>query len=565
MHMETQSALAAPTDDGGVSLHSSTQWLDMTQRSAAILTGLPAGKVRVTIPRVGGAYGGKITRSLGVSSAVALATQILGVPVRCVLSLATNMFMMGKRNPFLCKYTVGFDDSAKLTAVKMDYIADCGYIAADTVGSMSMALTICDNAYYCPNWLVTPVLVKTNTPFNTACRGPGVCPAVFFIETMMDDIARSLKVSPLAVRTTNLYVKDQITPYKQPLPYCSLSSLWEQALGSMDFAARRAAVNTFNSLNRWRKRGIAINPQKYGLAWATATYSVYVAIMGHDGSVVVSHAGIESGQGINTKVAQVVALKLGVPLSSVTIELPTQVTNPNATCTGGSITSELCCAAAIDACNQLNARLDAVRKQLPPTATWMDVINKGLQLMVDLSTRGWVAPTSPTPFQYNSYGVVCTEVELDLLTGEQQILRADILFDCGQSLNPAVDVGQVQGGFLMGLGYFTTEQIKYDSTGFLLTSGTWEYKPPAVKDIPIDLRVTLLPDSPNPAGVLRSKACGEPPLCMASNVVNALADALAAAWAELPTPPAPVLRINAPATVDYVQSLTGVATTQFFL
>jgi xanthine dehydrogenase molybdopterin-binding subunit B len=236
------------------------------------------------------------------------------------------MFMLGKRNPFLCKYSAGFDDSGKLTAVKMDYIADCGYLAADTVGSMSMALTICDNAYYCPNWLVTPLLVKTNTPFNTACRAPGVCPAVFFIETMMDDIARSLKVSPLAVRTTNLYVKDQITPYKQPLPYCSLPTLWDQALDSMDFAARRANVDAFNRLNRWRKRGIAINPQKYiylfiyvcvcvrvcacvcehiahysdlsflflqhryGLAWSTATYSVYVAIMGHDGSVVVSHA-----------------------------------------------------------------------------------------------------------------------------------------------------------------------------------------------------------------------------------------------------------------------------------
>lgn len=172
------------------------------------------------------------------------------------------MFMLGKRNPFTCQYSVGFDDSGKLSAVKLDYYADCGYQAADTVGSMSMALTICDNAYYCPNWLVTPYLVKTNTPFNTACRAPGVCPAVFFIEAAMDDIARFLRVDPLIIRGANLYAKDQLTPYNQPLPYCSISSLWSQGLASMDIAARRQSVDSFNKFNRWRKRGLSVAPQK---------------------------------------------------------------------------------------------------------------------------------------------------------------------------------------------------------------------------------------------------------------------------------------------------------------
>jgi xanthine dehydrogenase/oxidase len=297
------------------------------------------------------------------------------------------MTMVGKRNPFMCRYSVGFDDNALLTAVKLDYISDCGWMPNDAVGTMSMAMTICDNAYYCPNWLVTPFLVKTNLPTNTACRAPGVCPAVFFIETIMDDVARSLKATPDSVRGANLYKKDQVTPYLQPLPYCSLDSLWKDAYSSMDYLARKAAADQFNSANRWRKRGISIAPQKYGLGWNSENLSAYVTVYGHDGSVVVSHAGVESGQGINTKVAQVVAYTLGVPLSKVTVELPTQFTLPNAACTGGSVTSELCCMAAQAACNNLKVRLDAVRQTLPPTATWMDLINKCVQQLVDLSAR----------------------------------------------------------------------------------------------------------------------------------------------------------------------------------
>lgn len=564
MHMETQSSEAVPTDDGGIDLYSSTQWLDLTQRSAAQMSGLPAGRIRVTIPRIGGAYGGKITRSLMVSSAVSVAAVRTNLPVRCVLPLSTNMQMIGKRNPFTCNYSVGFDDRGLLHAVKLDYLADCGFSPSDTVGTMSMALTICDNAYACPNWLVTPYLLKTNLPTNTACRAPGVCPAVFFMETVMENVAKTLGVAPELVRQANLYQKGQVTPYGQPLPYCSLSSLWAQAMTSMDFASRKSLVSAFNTANRWRKRGISIAPQKYGLVWNTENLSAYIAIYGHDGSVVVTHAGIESGQGINTKVAQVVAYKLGVPLEKVTVELPKVFDAPNTACTGGSVTSELCCMAAEAACDILNQRLEPVRKSLPPTATWQDLINKCVQQLVELGARGWVTPTHTAPFQYNSYGVVCTEVEIDVLTGEQQILRADILFDCGQSLNPAVDLGQVEGGFVMGLGYFTTELLKYDAlTGRNLTDGTWEYKPPAVKDIPIDLRVTLLPNAPNPAGYLRSKACGEPPLTMASNIIMALGQAVQAAIAELPGP-VPVL-LDAPATVENIQLQCKVSPAMFFL
>ena len=259
------------------------------------------------------------------------------------LPLSTNMELVGKRNPFTCKYSVGFDDRGLLHAVKLDYYEDCGCSPSDSIGTMSMALTICDNAYYCPNWLVTPYLVKTNLPTNTSCRGPGVCPAVFFMESVMEAVSRNLGVAPELVRRVNLYKQGQVTPYGQPLPYCSLDTLWTQAMSSMDFANRKAAVVAFNSQNRWRKRGISIAPQKYGLLWNTANFSAYVAIYGQDGSVVVTHAGIESGQGINTKVAQVVAFKLGVPLEKVTVELPRALDAPNTNCTGGSITSELCC------------------------------------------------------------------------------------------------------------------------------------------------------------------------------------------------------------------------------
>eukprot|EP00051_Salpingoeca_urceolata_P009950 m.120900 g.120900 ORF g.120900 m.120900 type:complete len:1312 (+) comp16518_c0_seq3:946-4881(+) len=560
--METHSCTASPKlETGGVHLQCSTQAVDFTQNSACQVLGLSQSQVQVELSRVGGAYGGKITQCLPTSSACALAAHVLGVPVRMVVDLDTTMQMHGKRHPWLAKFSIGVDAQDKLHAVKIDYYADCGMSANDSDGTMAMALTACDGAYTAPNWTVTPYLLKTNKPSNTATRAPGCCPAIFSMETAMDFCAQQLGKDPTAFRLMNLNKQGDTTPYGSILKYCNLPTMWTKFLDSTEYATRRAAVDKFNSENRWKKKGIAIAPNKYGIAWGGATYSANVVVYGLDATVLISSGGAESGQGLNTKLAQVAAKFLGAPLDKIRVNSTSTFSDPNNIPTGGSIGSELCCTAISTACANLKKRLDAVAQTMQDP-TWEAVVAKAHGQGVDLAERGWVDPSQPTPFQYFSYGMVCTEVELDVLTGEHEILRVDILFDCGQSLNPAVDIGQVEGGFVMGLGYWLSEQIKYDTDGTLLTNGTWEYKPPGAKDIPIDFRVELMPDAPNPSGFLRSKASGEPPLCMAANVMFALKYAICAAKLEQSST-VTSFAIDGPATVERVQGLCGVSPGQF--
>jgi len=386
------------------------------------------------------------------------------------------------------------------------------------------------------------------------------------METIMEHVAKTLQVTPDSVRFANMYQQGQVTPYGQPIQYCSLTDLWNSLYQNSSYAQRLAAVQAFNAANRWRKRGISIAPNKYGLGWSGAFYGVLVSISAADGTIVISMGGCESGQGADTKVAQACAYFLGVPLSLIRLQPTDSFINPNNMCTGGSITSEICVLAVQNACETLNTRLNAV-KQTMTNPTWQELVAQCYNVGVDISAKGWAAPLNPgtnTPYAYNSYGVVANEVELDVLTGEIQVLQTDILFDCGQSLNPMIDVGQVEGGFMMGLGYFLTEELIYDpETGALLTNGTWEYKPPSVLDIPIVLNVTLLPNAPNPLGVLRSKASGEPPLAMAANVLFAIKQAVEAALGEIGQDNF-YFALNAPATVDSVQTSCLVKPSQFY-
>lgn len=564
-HMETQTAAARLDEDGGLIVYASTQAVDFAQRGIAQATGLPAGKVKVVVKRTGGAYGGKITRAQMVSSAVSVATAVTRKPVRCVLDLNDNMQMVGKRNPFYVSYQIGVDKSNKLHAISLSYVADAGHNYNDTPGTVSMALTTCDNSYYCPNWEVTAKLAKTNTPTNTATRAPGCLPAIFFIEVAMDHAAKELGISADEFRFNNLYKQGQVTPYNSTLTYCSISDLWTQFVSDIDYQSRLADVETFNQANRWRKRALTLGPNKYGIATGGAYFGAFISISGMDGSVNVSHGGIEVGQGIDTKLAQVVALELGCPLTSIKVEATDSFVHVNNCCTGGSITSELCCGAAASAAKTITAALAPVRAKLPQTASWSDVIQAANAANVDLTARGWNTPPAVAdPFAYNSYGMVATEVEVDILTGEVQILRVDILFDCGQSLNPGIDIGQVEGGFVMGLGYMLTELVKYDpKSGALLTDGTWEYKPPSALDIPIDFRISLLKNAPNPQGFLRSKASGEPPVCMSANAFIAVKAAVQAALEEIGQ--TGYIQANAPFTPEVISSVSQLALSQFTL
>eukprot|EP00026_Physarum_polycephalum_P010731 Phypoly_transcript_10908.p1 GENE.Phypoly_transcript_10908~~Phypoly_transcript_10908.p1 ORF type:complete len:380 (+),score=54.01 Phypoly_transcript_10908:141-1142(+) len=331
----------------------------------------------------------------------------------------------------------------------------------------------------------------------------------------------------------------------------------------MNYASRLAAVNSYNAANRWSKKGISMTTVKFGIGWQGGQYGVLINVYS-DGTVNVNHGGIEIGQGVDTKVAQVIAYELGIPLSTIVVTTPNTQVLPNQAATGGSVTSGLCSMAAINACGLLQGLLAPFKQQLGGSATWLQLITAALQAGVDLQVKGWVNPgPSPTggPWQYNSYAVACSEVLLDVLTGETQIVRSDILFDCGVSLNPAVDIGQVEGAFVQGIGLFMQEEILVDSNGALISNGTWEYKPPCSQDIPIDFRVTLLANAPNPLGVLSSKASGEPPLAAATCVFTATRNAIQ--QARNASGSTDVALLDAPATVDNIQATCLVNISQF--
>jgi len=347
--------------------------------------------------------------------------------------------------------------------------------------------------------------------------------------------------------------------------YFNLPTMWNALKVSADFAARQAAVKAFNAANRWVKLGIALSTVRYGISYARSRYGAFVNISPSDGLVVVTHSGCEIGQGIDTKVAQVVSYELGVPLSSITVSKTSTDVLPGGGITAGSHTSSLNCLAAMQACQELNRRLAPVKAGISSTATWQQIVEEASRQGVDLQAKGWTnQPANPNgPDTYDSFVVACSEVRVDVLTGETQILRVDILFDAGVSLNPAVDIGQTEGGFVQGYGNLLSEFMLYDlDSGKLITDGTWEYKPPSSHDIPIDFRVTLLKNAPNPYGVLSSKATGEPPLAGSASVLLAIKDVIENARAAAGD--TSVFDLSAPATVDVIQSFCLVNPSQFY-
>ncbi|XP_048729395.2 xanthine dehydrogenase-like isoform X2 [Ostrea edulis] len=560
MSMETQISICNPTEDG-FEVYSSTQWVDGTQKAIAMVLGVPDSSITVSVRRLGGAYGSKITRNFPVAAACALAANAVKRPVRLNVDFHVNMKMLGKRFPWMADYTIGLSSDGMLEGVKMTYYSDCGISPADN--SLAGFAIGMDNAYYCPNWHVIPVALKTNTPANTACRSPGSCPTIFIMESMMEHCAKVLGKDPTDVKTLNLYKKGQLTPSKMPLTYCNIRELTSQLLTSVDYENRKQQVTSFNQANRWKKKGLSVVPMKFGIGWTTANYTAFVAIHGYDGSVSITHGGIECGQGINTKVMQVCASTFGIPMDLIKVKPTDSLTTANSVTTGGSITSELCCKAVLHCCEALNERIAPVRQKIP-TKPWKDVIFQCFSENIDLSERYWQVPNTPYLFEYNSYGVTLTEVTLDILTGQHIIDRVDMLFDCGESMNPEIDIGQCEGAFVMGLGYFLQEEIKYEQkTGQQLTDDTWEYKVPLAKDIPVDFRINLLKNAPNPLGVLRAKACGEPPLCMSCSALFAIKHAVEAFRKDIGKDT--YFALDAPATVEKVQQSCMVDPTQFII
>ncbi|CAI8020059.1 Xanthine dehydrogenase/oxidase [Geodia barretti] len=472
-HMETQTSLVIPEAEGYM-VYSSTQWTQRTQAAVAAVLGINNSSVDVSVRRVGGAYGGKITRSHWIAAACGLAAHATGRPVRMHLDIDTNMKMIGKRIPYYATFTIGCTEDGILNGIEATVYNNCGWCNNDN--ALGMALDHIDNAYYVPNWLVTPKACKTNIAANTATRSPGTCPGIFIMEGMIDQVARTLGLDPDTVRRANLYKKDQVTPIDIPLTYCNISTLWDDLYSSAEVESRKAAAAKFNEENRWRKRGLSVVPVRFWMEWGWAVpYTVHINIYAADGTVAICHGGVEVGQGINTKVAQVAAKTLGIPLDTISVKPSNTLIGPNDITTGGSITSELCCLGTLRACNELNERISPVRAA-NPKATWKELVAACNDQGVNLSVENFVEEKTDYQYSYNAYGVGCTEVEIDVLTGELQILRVDILYDCGDSINPDIDVGQVEGAFTMGLGYWLTEKLIFDQdSGQLLTHNTWVY------------------------------------------------------------------------------------------
>ncbi|XP_063928230.1 uncharacterized protein LOC135141244 [Zophobas morio] len=517
-HMELQCCNVIPTEDG-LNVYPSSQWMDLTQVAIANMLKIPNNKINVTIRRCGGAFGAKITRNGLVACAAALASWKLRKPVKLSLPLKTNMAAIGKRFPLSTDYEVGVNNSGIIQYLNCRHYTDVG---AQRNEDISNEVVNFFSASYVPDTFTIDVnKTITDTPTNTFARAPGTLEGLAAIESIIEHIAISLNVDPIELRLRNLRTDTPLAKYVNEL----------RTWANVD--TRKQEITDFNKENRWKKKGIAAVPMAYELAIG-GPYAAMVSIFHGDGSVQISHGGVEIGQGINTKVIQVCAYKLGIPMEKVSVVPSSSFVAANSTQTGSSITSEAVCYGTIQACDQLLARIKPVRDRLG-NPTWEQLIQKCFEEFIDLTARGQYSPNEPNVQTYQVYGVCAAEVLLDVLTGQYLVTRVDLIEDTGESMSPEIDIGQVEGAFVMGMGYYTTEQIVYNYEGKLLTNNTWTYHPPGARDIPINFNVKFPKNNPNPVGVLKSKATGEPAVCLAVAVPLAIRHAVASARADAGT------------------------------
>jgi len=529
--MEPHSSVVIPEEDG-LQVYSATQWADGTQRVIAQLLNMKVSEVNVVVRRLGGGFGGKGTRPGLIAGAAALAAYKLKRPARCVMSLESTMTILGKRWPFHCDYDFYAKKDGKIVAIKSEFYEDAGWLPNES--PMMHTQMLSQNFYtFSDNFKLDGYLVITDSPNSTACRGPGSVEGIALIENIIEHIAFELDMDPLDVRLINM------------IPNHKIGDMVQHFLGTSDYRQRRKNIIAFNEKNRWRKKGLGLTCMEYHMGYFGG-YPATVTIFHGDGTVLISHGGIEMGQGMNTKVAQVAASILGIPIEMIRIEASNSLNGGNAMVTGGSIGSESVCYAIRNCCTTLADRLRPVQETMKD-ASWPAMIAQAHMQQVNLIASDICKMTDMKP--YTVCIITLTEVEVDILTGNYLVKRVDILEDVGQSLNPAIDIGQIEGAFIMGLGYWTSERFVVDeATGEPLTTRSWNYKPPGAKDIPIDFRVEILPNSSNEGGFMRSKATGEPSICTGISVGFALQQAIQSArkdaglnkqWVNLTAPMTP--------------------------
>ncbi|KAI0022484.1 xanthine dehydrogenase [Xylariomycetidae sp. FL0641] len=545
-YLETNAARAVPHgEDGSVEVYASSQNLMENQVFVARVLGVPMNRVNMRVRRLGGAYGGKESRSTPFACLVAIAAQKERRPVRLVLNRDDDIVTTGQRHPMQCRWKVGVSADGRIQALEADLYNNAGYSLDMSGAVMDRACTHLDNCYAVPHARIRGWVCRTNTVTNTAFRGFGGPQAMYFCETMMSAIAETLSIDVDELRARNLYHEGDLTPFLQKIDVdFHVPTMLEQLSATAEYEKRKQAVAEFNAANRYRKRGIVKIPTKFGLSFATALHlnqaAAYVRVH-EDGSVALSHGGTEMGQGLYTKMAQVAAEALGVPLGQVwTKDSQTDVVaNPSPT--AASSGSDLNGMAVQDACAHLHGRLRPYRDRYGDDAPMAVLAHAAYRDRVNLAANGfWKMPRigyqwgnyrDPLPMYY------ITEVELDVLTGDHTVLRTDIMMDVGRSINPAIDYGQIEGAFVQGQGLFTMEESLWTREGELFTRGPGTYKIPGFSDIPQVFNVAMLRhDEAGRAiswkhlrSVQSSKGIGEPPLFLGSTVFFALREAVKAA------------------------------------
>ncbi len=562
-YLETHCSLAMVDEGGQVFVQSSTQHPTETQEIVAHVLGVPSHAVTVQCLRMGGGFGGKEMQPHGLAAVAALGATLTGRPVRLRLTRQQDMTMTGKRHGYHATWKVGFDDDGLFTGLEATLTADGGWSLDLSEPVLSRALCHVDNAYWIPDVLVHGQIAKCNKTSQTAFRGFGGPQGMLVIEDIIGRCAPALGIDPAELRRRNFYVDGQATPYGQPVRHPErLVSAWEQVSASAGLDARRAEVAAFNQAHPHAKRGLAITPVKFGISFNFTTFNQGGALVHvyKDGSVLINHGGTEMGQGLHTKMLQVAATALGLPLDKVRLA-PTRTDKvPNTSATAASAGADLNGGAVKDACEQIMARLVPVRAE-HPDLSWEELVRTAYHQRIQLWAAGfykteglsWDLTTmTGSPFKYFAYGAAVAEVEVDGFTGANTTRRVDIVHDVGDSLSPLVDLGQIEGGFVQGAGWLTLEDLRWDETdgkgrGRLTTQAASTYKLPSFSEMPSEFNVALLERAHEDGAVYGSKAVGEPPLMLAFSVREALRDACAAFG-----PPGRPLELASPATPEAV-------------
>ncbi|XP_013191578.1 uncharacterized protein LOC106135750 isoform X1 [Amyelois transitella] len=534
MCMETLVCVTRPTEQG-LEVHSAAQWLDGTQLMISRALKMDENRIDVYVRRLGGAYGLKISRSIQSTIACCLVVTKLNRPCRFIQSLTTNMKAVGKRYDCLNEYEAGVNSSGEIQYINYKTYEGNGYTYNETLSMLGADLY--HNCYNKNRWNFNGFDVITDIAKNTYIRSPGTLEAIAMAELLMEHISYALSLDPVDVRLANLDTEHK-----------DIKEMFDTLKANSNYDDRKLKVQKFNKENRWKKRGLRTTFSKWnpiGGLFLDVNMSVYHG----DGTVAITHGGVDMGQGVNTLAVQICAYLLKIDVDKIQVKGNNTIIAPNCFISGGSLTSSNVSIGVQRCCEQLLKRLEPIRATLN-NPTWEELIEAAYIAEVDLQAHGFVRVTDAQV--YNIYGVAFAEVEVDVLTGESEIRRVDILQDVGRSVNPEIDIGQVEGAFIMGQGYWTSENIKYDAAGNIQTDRTWNYYVPQARDIPQDFRVFLRKKSFSNEILLGSKATGEPPMCLSVVVALAIKEAIAAARRDSGIPTTEWFPIEGPFTTDKI-------------